>query len=64
MRGAFRGVQARPGLAVGQRVNPESVGATRGTGARTGSVPCIAAGHSRDLDLKARAAGSNIAQFA
>ena len=64
MRGAFRGGQARPRSLVDQPANPEPAGATRGTQARTGGVPGMAAGHFRDLTREAAAAGSNIAQFA
>jgi hypothetical protein len=64
MRGAFRGGQARPRNPVDQPANPEPDGATRATRARTGSAPCMAAGHSRDLTCEAAAAGRNIAQFA
>jgi hypothetical protein len=64
MRGAFRGGQARPRNPVDQPANPEPDGATRATRARTGSAPCMAAGHSRDLTREAAAAGHNIAQFA
>jgi hypothetical protein len=64
MRGAFRGGQARPRNPVDQPANPEPDGATRATRARTGSAPCMAAGHFRDLTPEAAAAGPNIAQFA
>ena len=64
MRGAFRGGQARPRNPVEQPANLEPEDATQGTRARTGSAPCMAAGHSRDLTREAAGAGQNIAQFA
>jgi len=64
MRGAFRGGQARSANSVAQPANLELDGAARATRARTGSAPCMAAGHSRDLTLEAAAAGRMAAEFA
>jgi len=63
-RGAFRGDQARPANSVAQPANLELDGATRATRALTGSGPGEAAGHLRDLTLKAAAAGQITAEFA
>jgi hypothetical protein len=55
MRGAFLGGRARPNQRVGHPANREPDGATRGAGARTGGLPCMAAGRGKSNMLDFRA---------
>ncbi len=71
MRGAFRGGQAHPRNVVAQPANLEPDGATQGTRARNGGVPCASSRasrtpgpDSRDLTREAAAAGRMAAEFA